>query len=97
VFTCGSGMTAAVGWLANEIIRLEEGSKVKTSIYDEVGDVREPPSSLADTAELDGVRQSRREQDRQGVTELRSLPFRHIIMHICPDVAPRLGPRLLQR
>lgn len=37
VFTCGSGMTAAIGWLANEIIRLEEGSKVKTSIYDEVG------------------------------------------------------------
>ena len=36
VFTCGSGMTAAVGWLANEVIRREEGSKVKTSIYDEV-------------------------------------------------------------
>lgn len=37
VFTCGSGMTAAVGWLANEIIREKEGSQVKTSIYDEVG------------------------------------------------------------
>ena len=36
VFTCGSGMTAAVGWLANEVVRPEEGSKVKTSIYDEV-------------------------------------------------------------
>lgn len=36
VFTCGSGMTAAVGWLANELIRQSEGSKVKTSIYDEV-------------------------------------------------------------
>jgi len=36
VFTCGSGMTAAVGWLANEVVRPEEGSQVKTSIYDEV-------------------------------------------------------------
>jgi thiosulfate/3-mercaptopyruvate sulfurtransferase len=41
VFTCGSGMTAAVGWLANEIIREKEGSKVKTSIYDEAS---RPPS-----------------------------------------------------
>lgn len=36
IFTCGSGMTAAVGWLAHEIVRESHGSKGKTSIYDEV-------------------------------------------------------------
>lgn len=35
VFTCGSGMTAAIGWLANELIRVEQGGNVKSSIYDE--------------------------------------------------------------
>ena len=37
VFTCGSGMTAAIGWLANELLRETEGVKAKTSLYDEVG------------------------------------------------------------
>ncbi len=36
VFTCGSGMSAAVGWLANEVVRAEEGGKTKSAIYDEV-------------------------------------------------------------
>lgn len=36
IFTCGSGMTASIGWLANEMIRMEEGTRMKTSIYDEV-------------------------------------------------------------
>ena len=38
VFTCGSGMSAAIGWLVNEMIRMEEGTKMKSSIYDEVSD-----------------------------------------------------------
>lgn len=36
VFTCGSGMTAAVGWLANEIVKEAGlGGAVKTGLYDE--------------------------------------------------------------
>ena len=38
IFSCGSGMSAAVGWLANEVIRAEEGGKMKSAIYDEVGE-----------------------------------------------------------
>ncbi|ODN95248.1 thiosulfate/3-mercaptopyruvate sulfurtransferase [Cryptococcus wingfieldii CBS 7118] len=35
VFSCGSGMTAAIGWLANELVK-EGGSKAATSaLYDE--------------------------------------------------------------
>lgn len=37
VFTCGSGMTAAVGWLANEVVKEQLGEGAgKTGIYDEV-------------------------------------------------------------
>lgn len=36
VFTCGSGMTAAVGWLANEVAKEDGSGAVKTAIYDEV-------------------------------------------------------------
>ena len=36
VFTCGSGMSASVGWLANELVREEEGGKTESAIYDEV-------------------------------------------------------------
>jgi thiosulfate/3-mercaptopyruvate sulfurtransferase len=37
VFTCGSGMTAAVGWLANQIITEQLGTGApNTAIYDEV-------------------------------------------------------------
>ncbi|GFZ45088.1 hypothetical protein JCM24511_02814 [Saitozyma sp. JCM 24511] len=36
VFTCGSGMTAAIGWLANEAVKEGMGKGAgKTSIYDE--------------------------------------------------------------
>nr|XP_019012858.1 thiosulfate/3-mercaptopyruvate sulfurtransferase [Kwoniella pini CBS 10737]OCF51639.1 thiosulfate/3-mercaptopyruvate sulfurtransferase [Kwoniella pini CBS 10737] len=36
IFSCGSGMTAAIGWLANELIKQNEGGKgLKTSLYDE--------------------------------------------------------------
>ncbi|KAK8858678.1 hypothetical protein IAR55_002907 [Kwoniella newhampshirensis] len=35
VFSCGSGMTAAIGWLANELITEKEGKGLKTAIYDE--------------------------------------------------------------
>ncbi|OCF37254.1 thiosulfate/3-mercaptopyruvate sulfurtransferase [Kwoniella heveanensis BCC8398] len=35
VFTCGSGMTAAIGWLANELLREKEGKAFKTALYDE--------------------------------------------------------------
>ncbi|WVQ80679.1 hypothetical protein IAT38_002784 [Cryptococcus sp. DSM 104549] len=35
VFTCGSGMTAAIGWLANELLRESEGKAAKSAIYDE--------------------------------------------------------------
>lgn len=40
VFTCGSGMTAAVGWVANEVVKekLGEGA-TRTAIYDEVCDI----------------------------------------------------------
>jgi thiosulfate/3-mercaptopyruvate sulfurtransferase len=59
VFTCGSGMTAAIGWLANELIRAEQGGNVKSSIYDEVsGDsIENNWVIIADTrSELDWVR-----------------------------------------
>lgn len=36
VFTCGSGMTAAVGWLADTLVREEEGKPVRGALYDEV-------------------------------------------------------------
>jgi thiosulfate/3-mercaptopyruvate sulfurtransferase len=39
VFSCGSGMTAAVGWLANEVVREQEGQSPKSAIYDEVSTV----------------------------------------------------------
>ncbi|KGB74980.2 mitochondrial import inner membrane translocase subunit TIM10 [Cryptococcus deuterogattii R265] len=35
VFSCGSGMTAAIGWLANELIRESEGKAPKSALYDE--------------------------------------------------------------
>ncbi|WWD18571.1 hypothetical protein CI109_103024 [Kwoniella shandongensis] len=35
VFSCGSGMTAAIGWLANELIKEKEGKALKTALYDE--------------------------------------------------------------
>ncbi|WRT67883.1 uncharacterized protein IL334_004857 [Kwoniella shivajii] len=35
VFTCGSGMTAAIGWLANELIKEKQGKGLKTALYDE--------------------------------------------------------------
>lgn len=39
VFTCGSGMTAAIGWLANEAVKEGMGKGAgKTSIYDEVSE-----------------------------------------------------------
>lgn len=38
VFSCGSGMTAAIGWAANEILKEKgQGAAEKTAIYDEVG------------------------------------------------------------
>ncbi|RXK37700.1 thiosulfate/3-mercaptopyruvate sulfurtransferase [Tremella mesenterica] len=36
VFTCGSGMTAAIGWLANELVKEARlGGAKKTALYDE--------------------------------------------------------------
>ncbi|WVR06421.1 hypothetical protein IAU60_003452 [Kwoniella sp. DSM 27419] len=35
VFTCGSGMTAAIGWVANELVKEKEGKALKTALYDE--------------------------------------------------------------
>ncbi|WVN85134.1 uncharacterized protein L203_100276 [Cryptococcus depauperatus CBS 7841] len=35
VYSCGSGMTAAIGWVANELIREREGKTVKSALYDE--------------------------------------------------------------
>lgn len=35
VFTCGSGMTAAVGWLADTLVRGNEGKPVRGALYDE--------------------------------------------------------------
>ncbi|ORY25659.1 Rhodanese-like domain-containing protein [Naematelia encephala] len=35
VFSCGSGMTAAIGWLAEELIKDAEGWKGPSAIYDE--------------------------------------------------------------
>ncbi|WWC88484.1 uncharacterized protein L201_003395 [Kwoniella dendrophila CBS 6074] len=36
IFSCGSGMTAAIGWLANELLKEKhQGKGMKTSIYDE--------------------------------------------------------------
>lgn len=36
VFTCGSGMTAAVGWLADTLVRDSEGKPPRGALYDEV-------------------------------------------------------------
>ena len=36
VFTCGSGMTAAVGWLADTLVRESEGKEPRGVLYDEV-------------------------------------------------------------
>jgi len=36
VFTCGSGMTAAVGWLADTLVRESEGKESRGVLYDEV-------------------------------------------------------------
>lgn len=36
VFTCGSGMTAAVGWLADTLVRESEGKEPRGALYDEV-------------------------------------------------------------
>lgn len=35
VFTCGSGMTAAVGWLADTVVRESEGKESRGVLYDE--------------------------------------------------------------
>ncbi|WWC96208.1 hypothetical protein V866_003075 [Kwoniella sp. B9012] len=35
VLSCGSGMTAAIGWLANELLREQSGKALKTALYDE--------------------------------------------------------------
>ena len=35
IFSCGSGMTAGVGWLAMEMLKQETGEQIKTSLYDE--------------------------------------------------------------
>ena len=70
VFSCGSGMTAAVGWLGNELLKEKGEGAVKTSIYDEVRDAvfsqlsshslllhstLRRNGNCADGAELDGV------------------------------------------
>jgi len=36
VFSCGSGMTAAVGWFANELLKEKGQGAKQASIYDEV-------------------------------------------------------------
>lgn len=36
VFTCGSGMTAAVGWLADTLVRESEDKEPRGALYDEV-------------------------------------------------------------
>lgn len=60
VFTCGSGMTAAVGWLANEILKENGGGAAKAAIYDEVSiDVcKDGERGSADQVELDRICQS---------------------------------------
>lgn len=35
IFSCGSGMTASVGWLAAQIVAQQEGRDVPAAIYDE--------------------------------------------------------------
>ena len=36
IFSCGSGMTAAVGWVASEMVKDAEGSNMSSTLYDEV-------------------------------------------------------------
>jgi 3-mercaptopyruvate sulfurtransferase SseA len=36
IFSCGSGMTAGVGWLGFELVKAVEGGKGVGTIYDEV-------------------------------------------------------------
>ena len=64
VFTCGSGMTAAVGWLANEIVKEAGlGGAVRTGLYDEVRSLAFWGLGSADGIELDWVRLEARKPD----------------------------------
>lgn len=36
IFACGSGMTACVGWLANEMLKQTTGGIKHVAVYDEV-------------------------------------------------------------
>ena len=36
VFACGSGMSAAIGWLADTLVREKEGKEPRGALYDEV-------------------------------------------------------------
>ena len=56
VFTCGSGMTAAVGWLADTVVRESEGKEPRGVIYDEVSPLRANcEGTPANLTELDRV------------------------------------------
>lgn len=51
IFSCGSGMTACVGWLAAQIVAQEEGRAVPAAIYDEswTGYASRPESEIVKT------------------------------------------------
>jgi thiosulfate/3-mercaptopyruvate sulfurtransferase len=36
IFACGSGMTACIGWLANELVKQSDDGIKHVSVYDEV-------------------------------------------------------------
>ncbi|KLT40839.1 Rhodanese-like protein [Cutaneotrichosporon oleaginosum] len=53
VFSCGSGMTACVGWLAAQIVAQEEGRVVSAAVYDEswTGYASRPESKIVKSNE----------------------------------------------
>ncbi|ORX37307.1 Rhodanese-like domain-containing protein [Kockovaella imperatae] len=49
IFSCGSGMTAGIGWLAMEMVKHESGEQIRGSLYDEswTGYAVRPESAIA--------------------------------------------------
>lgn len=75
VFSCGSGMTAAIGWLANELVKEAEGKGAqKTALYDEASLVSRSPGAQLTPTELDRLCYAEGKQDRQGLAALTGWP-----------------------
>lgn len=75
VFSCGSGMTAAIGWLANELVKEAEGRAAqKTALYDEASRFSSCKDSQLIQTELDRLCHAEGKQDREGLAALTERP-----------------------